>query len=155
MKRPHESKALSDRYLIVDYSCLCFLIVLCPPVCLNVALCAGGEGPLKRSFDEHFTQLRPLVLQRSKGRNGGMEAQTWAWSKRWPSPSTLPGPKWLWHSWAGAVEVRSCRVAKHSFVCGQRDLNSIKMRQRRGNNADKLASGPWFFLYVSCCQFPP
>jgi len=36
-------------------------------VCLNVALCASGEGLLKRSFDEHFTQLRPLVLQRRKG----------------------------------------------------------------------------------------
>jgi len=123
------------------------------PVCLNVALCASGEGLLKRSFDEHFTQLRPLVLQRRKGyigiRMGGSDQCGPGQNGGWGSSSLsqarndfdipLPG-------------LPSCEA---SFVSGQRDLNSIKMRQRRGNNADKLASGPWFFLYVSCCQFPP
>lgn len=117
MKRPHESKALSDRYLIVDYSCLCFLIVLCPPVFLNVALCAGGEGPLKRSFDEHFTQLRPLVLQRSKGRNGGMEAQTGVGLvETVAEPLHSPRPKMTltFLGWScGSAELPSCEA----FFC--------------------------------------
>lgn len=141
---------LTAGYLVADYLRDTFsVLVLCLPVCLNVALCAGGEGPLKRSFDEHFTQLGPLVLRGPAARERLQPAWAFAGPNGGRGSRARPGRNDF------DIPPANCRAARHSFVSGQRDLNSIKTRQGRGNNADKLASGPCLFLYVSCCQFPP